>query len=62
MSRDIKIYNIINGIYFYISTLNVMIASNNSDTEIYTHRNISPVFKWCRNVYTRLLTLKNFYA
>ena len=30
-------------IYFYISTYNIMMASNNSDTARYTYRNISPV-------------------
>ena len=29
--------------YFYISTYNLMMASNNSDTARYTNRNISPV-------------------
>ena len=30
-------------IYFYISTYNIMMASNNSDTPRYSYRNISPV-------------------
>ena len=29
--------------YFYISTYNVMMGSNNSDTARYSNRNISPV-------------------
>ena len=29
--------------YFYISTFNLMMASNNSDTARYSNRNISPV-------------------
>ena len=29
--------------YFYVSTYNVMMASNNSDTARYSNRNISPV-------------------
>ena len=29
--------------YFYISTYNLMMASNNSDTARYSNRNISPV-------------------
>ena len=33
-------YNIM---YFYISTYNLMMASNNSDTARYSNRNISPV-------------------
>ena len=29
--------------YFYISTYNLIMASNNSDTAKYSNRNISPV-------------------
>ena len=30
--------------YFYISTYNLMMAANNSDTARYSNRNISPVY------------------
>ena len=41
---NLSLYSVFYDImYFYISTYNIMMASNNSDTARYSNKNISPV-------------------